>query len=125
MVVHVSTVAVDFDGVIHKYGRGWHDGSIYDGPVEGAFDALHELMLVHAVYIFTCRPPLPVANWITEQSGIECVLGNRAARQRFWNRRDVLLVTSKKFPAVAYIDDRGIRFENWMQAMGDMHRFVR
>ena len=35
-----KTIAVDFDGFIHKYSKGWHDGSIYDEPVEGAAEAL-------------------------------------------------------------------------------------
>jgi hypothetical protein len=125
MVVHMSTVAVDFDGVIHKYGRGWHDGTIYDEPVPGAFQALNDLMKWHAVFIFTSRAPMPVANWITEQSGIECVLGHRAARQHFWNRKGVLLITNKKFPAIAYIDDRGIRFTDWTQTLADLAEFTR
>lgn len=38
------TIAVDFDGVIHKYSKGWQNGSIYDEPVEGAKEALLELL---------------------------------------------------------------------------------
>ncbi|MFB4275740.1 hypothetical protein ACBJ59_10645 [Nonomuraea sp. MTCD27] len=45
----MATIAVDFDGVIHTYGKGWHDGSIYDEPVPGALDALRSLMKEYAV----------------------------------------------------------------------------
>ena len=37
-------IAVDFDGVIHRYSKGWHDGTIYDEPVEGAREALEGLV---------------------------------------------------------------------------------
>ena len=30
----MKTIAVDFDGVIHKYSKGWQGGEIYDEPVE-------------------------------------------------------------------------------------------
>jgi len=35
-----NTIAVDFDGVIHQYSKGWEDGSIYDKPVKGVRQAL-------------------------------------------------------------------------------------
>jgi hypothetical protein len=36
-------VLVDFDGVIHRYSKGWGDGTVYDPPVAGARAALRKL----------------------------------------------------------------------------------
>jgi hypothetical protein len=123
----MPTVAVDFDGVIHRYSRGWQDGTIYDEPVEGAFDALGTLMRHHAVFIHTTRGRGQVARWIEQRTGysIECVTRVHLLpwKRRFWNERGVLLVTNRKLPALAYVDDRGIRFETWDQALSDLARF--
>jgi hypothetical protein len=35
---------MDFDGVIHKYSKGWLDGSIYDEPMEGAKEQLAKIV---------------------------------------------------------------------------------
>lgn len=51
------TVAVDFDGVIHAYTKGWQNGEIYDPPMPGAFEALDQLMATHPVFIHTSRTP--------------------------------------------------------------------
>lgn len=118
-----ATVAVDFDGVIHAYSRGWQDGSIYDGPVSGAFEALRTLMQTYAVFVHTTREPASAGRWIAQQSGIMTAWhDDETTLPEFWNDRDCILVTRRKLPAVAYIDDRGIRFQNWGQALTDLSR---
>lgn len=108
MSKYQKTIGVDFDGVIHKYSKGWHDGTCYDEPVEGAIEALKRLMRRgYWVVIFTCRAE-------TEE-------GRQSVKQ--WLKQYIdpfiveaelhLKVTDKKPKAIAYIDDRGIRFTNW------------
>lgn len=122
-LVMTRSVAVDFDGVIHDYLRGWDDGTIYGEPVDGALESLHTLMRTYAVFVHTTRRPSQVANWIEDKSGhsIDCVTFPWWRRRpTFWNDRRLLLVTNMKLPAVAYIDDRGIRFQDWQQALANL-----
>ncbi|HEY9369254.1 hypothetical protein [Streptomyces sp.] len=114
----MPTVAVDFDGVIHAYRKGWQDGSIYDEPIPGAFDALRELMERYAVFIHTTRDASDVAEWLINR-GFNCRIGYSG---KFWNDQGSLLITDRKLPAIAYVDDRGIRFESWAQALGDLEQ---
>jgi hypothetical protein len=107
------TLAIDFDGVLHSYSKGWNDGTIYDSPVPGAMDALHRLMRDHAVFILTARHTADVAKWL-EGHGFTCTLRHDG---KFWNRRGVLLVTDRKLPAAFYIDDRALRFTSWRQTL--------
>lgn len=122
----MPTIAVDFDGVIHAYGRGWADGTIYDEPLPGALAGLRTLMRRDAVFIFTTRPAAQVARWIEQQSGygIECTtrIPRRGWLRRpgFWNERGVLLVTDRKLAATAYVDDRAVRFTTWPQVLAEL-----
>jgi hypothetical protein len=88
----IRTVAVDFDGVIHAYRQGWHDGTIYDKPMPGAFDALRTLMSTYAVFVHTTRDASQVAQWIEYHA------------------------------AIPTVDDRAIRFESWDQALAELQR---
>lgn len=143
----VYTIAVDFDGVIHAYTKGWHDGTIYDEPLPGAMSALSHLLDKYSVFIFTAREPEAVMPWL-EARGFDVTIDERCAkclggggdmelgiwtecssckgegRFRFWDLRGQLLVTNRKLPAAAYIDDRGIRFETWEQTLGDLEAIL-
>lgn len=113
------TIAVDFDGVVHQYSRGWNGGEIYDPPVPGAIEALHELMEVDAVCIFTASGNERrgrIAAWLCDL-GVPAVSDSPITEREFWNERGMVLVTSRKYPARAYVDDRGITFQTWEQTM--------
>lgn len=119
------TTAVDFDGVIHRYSRGWQNGEIYDPPVEDSLFALELLMKQDAVFIHTTRDPRQVARWIERQSWHDIDCTTRMPRNRwgkripFWNKRGILLVTNYKLAANTYIDDRAYHFENWADTLTD------
>jgi hypothetical protein len=117
----VKSVAIDFDGVVHAYTRGWQGGVIYDEPVEGVFDAIRHFQAEgHPVFIFTSRDNLEaVANWITARSGLTVVFDD-GYKDPFWDDLDCLLVTNRKLGASVYIDDRGYRFTDWVNALAEV-----
>ncbi|MCM8548931.1 hypothetical protein [Streptomyces sp. STCH 565 A] len=110
------TIAVDFDGVIHAYSKGWHDGTIYDPPMPGALDGLRQLMKQHAVFVLTTRDISQVGSWLLERD-FSVRLGHDGP---FWNERGRLLVTNRKLAATAYLDDRAVRFTTWPKALTDL-----
>lgn len=122
-MTRVQTVAVDFDGVLHTYDKGWHDGSIYGDWIPDADIALTQLMQQYAVFVHTTRNPKQVARWIerTTGYGVECTTTLPRTwygrRKPFWNTQGLLLVTDRKLAAIAYIDDRAVRFTDWPDAL--------
>jgi hypothetical protein len=104
-----STILLDFDVPVHRYSKGWADGTIYDPPTVGAFDAIRALSRHYKVVIFTTRATNNgavdlIARWF-ELYGLEPEI------------LDKLEITNVKQPALFQIDDRAIRFNNWTQAM--------
>ncbi|MEV3986620.1 hypothetical protein [Nonomuraea sp. NPDC049758] len=114
----IRTVAVDFDRVVHRYSRGWADGTIYDPPMDGALDGLRTLMEHYSVFIHTSRTPADVADWLAAHELL--VATDPSDDLRFWVERGVLLVTNRKLPASVYLDDRAVRFTSWPQALHDL-----
>ncbi len=121
-----KTVAVDFDGVIHSYEKGWQDGSIYGTPIPGAFEALRKLMEDYYVFIFTTRNCQQIAEWLESYGFTTSTDDSRFAHDliwdgSFWGTEGVLLITNQKLGAIAYIDDRAIRFRgDWRETLAEL-----
>jgi len=112
-----QTIAIDFDGVIHKYSKGLWDGTIYDEPMDGAFNAIREyLKKDYNVFILTARSTKEVKRWMDNQAKdirAEII----PFWKKLWMKKGVLGITNKKFPAHIYIDDKGYKFKNWKELM--------
>jgi len=106
-------IGVDFDGVIHKCSKGYYDGTIYDVPIEGSKKALKILSKNYKVVIFTAKAksdrPL-----INGKNGKELVW---EWLKKYGMADYVHEITAEKPRAVAYIDDKAIKFTNWNQTM--------
>jgi hypothetical protein len=110
------SIAVDFDGVIHRYGKGWHDGTIYDEPIAGAREALARIHRRYRVVIFTIRvnPDQPGHDRQRER------MDEWLARHGFVVGDHYDEITHVKPPALAYIDDRALHFLDWEQALAEL-----
>ena len=113
-----NQLGVDFDGVIHRNSKGFHDGTIYDEPLDGSIDGVKYLneTLGYDLIIYTCKanPDRPLVNGKT---GIELVWEWLEKHNIKQNIKDV---TPIKPNAVAYIDDKGITINKWDDCIKDI-----
>lgn len=94
---------VDFDGVIHAYSKGWHDGTAYDPPMPLAFEGLRVLEdKGYDVVIFSTRPAEQIIPWL-----------DKHGFPRYQ-------VTDQKLPAQFILDDRAVRFTDWDSALDEI-----
>tara|TARA_B110000858_G_C17770303_1_gene459269 strand:- start:863 stop:1282 length:420 start_codon:yes stop_codon:yes gene_type:complete len=116
-VAEREVIGLDFDGVIYKNSKGFFDGTIYDEPMEGALDSIEHLSKAgYTLVIYTCKanPSRPLVN---NKTGIELVwewlkLNNVS--------QYIADVTYIKPNALCYVDDKGIRFNNWQQTINQI-----
>jgi hypothetical protein len=107
--VRKSTVVLDFDGVIHQYSAGWHDGTIYDPPVPGVESFITRLLEKYCVAVVTTRDPFQIELWF--QLNFDFPVEVLSPGDKFWNTEGVIAITNRKVGAIAYIDDRSIFFD--------------
>ncbi len=115
------TVAVDFDGVIHRYDSPWVNAhTIPDGPVDGAIEWLFSALIKFDVVIFstrckTWRGRRAVRQWLKKHSG-----GLYYESPGSRGIEDVTL-SYEKPPALVYIDDRAWRFSGSFPTAAEIH----
>ena len=108
-------VAFDFDGVIHKYSKGWKDGSIYDDYNKEIMNIIFLLINIKIpVFILSTRDPEQIKEWwdyqyLLHNFSMPCeIIQNDMT---FWNKLDCIGITNKKLAAQLYIDDRGYTYK--------------
>jgi hypothetical protein len=100
------TICLDFDGVLHGYSQGWHDGTIYDPPTPGSVAAVRRLYdHGYNLVVCSCRASAPkqredIRAYVRKHYGI------------------IVTVSDTKPPAVVYIDDRAVEYRgDWDEVL--------
>lgn len=115
------TVAVDFDGVIHRYDSPWVNAhTIPDAPVDGALFWVYATLQKFDVVIFstrckTWRGRRAMRRWLQHH---EPGLWYESPGTR--GMEDVKL-SYEKPPALIYIDDRAWRFDGTFPTAAEIH----
>lgn len=109
-----KTIAVDFDGVIHGYSKGWQDGSIYDPPIPGVQEALAKLREEFIVVIWSTRCHDRVINGVAQKNQVQEVV---EYLDRHGIPHDGVYSGEGKPFCACLIDDRAVRFRSWDQAV--------
>ena len=109
----VNQIGIDFDGVIHRNSLGYHDGTIYDPPMDGTKEALEVLSKRFSIVVYTCKAR-PDRELVNGKTGTQLIWE--------WLRENDLdkyikEVTSEKPRAAFYIDDKAYRFKSWTSMM--------
>lgn len=92
---HPMTICLDFDGVCNTYD-GWKGKNELFEPLPGLQVFLETLKIIgYEVLVFSTRPAHKLRDWFEVYGLLRLVDG----------------FPETKPPAVAYIDDRGIRFQ--------------
>ena len=111
-------LGIDFDGVIHKNSKGFFDGTIYDGPIDGTEDALKKLSAKYTLICYTAKAK-PDRMLINGKTGTEMIW---EWLKKYNFDQYISKVTSEKPRAVAYIDDKAIKFNDWDSCLKDLKK---
>ena len=111
-------IGIDFDGVIHRNSKGYYDGTIYDDPIEGSYEALEKLYEKYTIIIYTTKAK-PDRGLVNGRQTIELIW---EWLEKHDMAKFVSKVTSEKPRAVCYIDDKAVEFYNWQDCIERMEK---
>lgn len=111
-------IGIDFDGVVHKCSKGYYDGTIYDDPVDGAYEALERISKDYTIIMYTAKAK-PDRGLVNGKTGTELVW---EWLQKHDMAKFVSKVTAEKPRAVCYIDDKAIEFDNWDNCLESLQK---
>lgn len=116
-----KTIAIDFDGVIHSFELGYHDGTIYGTPIVGSIDAIKLLAKKYNLVIYTAKAkkdrPL-----IHGKTGTELIW---EWLKKYDIDQYIKEITAEKPRCICYIDDKAVQFTDWNQALHDIKKFIK
>ena len=104
----LKNLAIDFDGVIHQFDKGWHDGTCYGEPIAGSLSSIKKLSESWNIIIFSAkaRPDRPL---VKGKTGIELIWN---WLKKYEIDQYIGDVTWEKPRAEFYIDDKAVEFKN-------------
>lgn len=118
-------IAVDFDKTLHSYHKGWHDGSVYGVPIDGAPEAMRLLKAAgYRLIIFSCR------NYNHHEKHTGADEPSQVEQMKAWMHKyeipyDDFWTSCAKPPSDMFIDDKGLRFEgDWSKTVDDVFRLL-
>ena len=115
-----SIIAIDFDGVIHSFEHGYHDGTIYGTPIPGSKESLEKLSQKFTLILYTAKakPDRPLVNGKT---GIELV---QEWLEKYELNKYFIEITAEKPRCLCYIDDKAIQFTSWDNTLEELKKFT-
>jgi phosphoglycolate phosphatase-like HAD superfamily hydrolase len=109
-----GTIVLDFDGVIHRYSKGYHDGTCYDKPKKGAVEAIAEFQKQgYSVVILSARKADDILKWLEKHQAPFKFTAYADNKTSVWDHVNTVLVTSQKLRAKIYVDDCGYYFSKY------------
>ena len=114
-MAHKPILCLDFDGVIHKYSKGWQGGAIYDTYVPGFFKWASEACKHFKLVVYSSRSKDPDGSRLMREAigkwSIQSIIDGEMAPEYDWSELfGALEYAHEKPPAFLTIDDRAITF---------------